>query len=205
MNASVTRRRPHLPPALRDERGMTLVELLVAMSVMIVVVAAVVDLVGVATRHQERVGARAEAITRGQVGLERMTHELRQASWVLVSSSQVVDFDALVPPGDGGTPVHRHVRYDCSGASSCTRLEGPPVQYPPDPDAPLPQTATLIEGVRPADVFTPWRTDRATGTSQVDPLDADYLAIRIKLDVAGMTKPVTLEDGVSLRNRIFAR
>ena len=104
--------------ALRsDERGFTLVELLIAGAMLVVVVGATLDLLtstnDVTAKDQQRPAAIAEA----QVGLARMTRELRQATHVFaVGGAPIAAFPASgssieVQKTIGG--VTMRVLYDC--------------------------------------------------------------------------------------------
>ena len=65
---------------MTDERGTTLVELLVAMAVGMVVLFAIFTTVEVARRSQATTSARVEALQRGRVGMEQVTRLLRSAA-----------------------------------------------------------------------------------------------------------------------------
>jgi len=60
-----------------DERGFTLVELLVAMLVGMVLLVAAFDLLDASTRQRLRIEQRAEAVQRGRLALEQVTQVLR--------------------------------------------------------------------------------------------------------------------------------
>ena len=128
--------RCHCMPCRRQRRliqgqgGSTLIELLVAMPIAIVLLGLVVQSLGQAGHDQQDIERRTEMLTDAQIGLERMTRELRQATWVYFRSSSVVDINVRgarrAPARDG---VYRLVRYDCSG-DICLRSEGAPVDLP---------------------------------------------------------------------------
>ena len=65
---------------MSDERGTTLVELLVAMAVGMVVLFAIFTTVEVARRSQATTSARVEALQRGRAGMEQTTRLLRSAA-----------------------------------------------------------------------------------------------------------------------------
>jgi hypothetical protein len=195
---------------IQGQGGSTIIELLLAMPIAVILLGIVTQGLGVAGRSGLDVQRRAVALTQGQIGLERMTRELRQARWVYFRSSTVVDVEAQVRPGPAASSVNRLVRYDCSG-TSCVRSEGPAVAYPP-PAQPAFSRSTVVVGRPPGDkgtrygtvvghdVFEPTRID-GSGHGVVDYADPDTLQIRLRLRVEGRRGPVELRDGISLRNR----
>ena len=195
---------------IRGQGGSTLVELLVAMPVAVIVLGLVSQAFVTGADDQRRLERRTAAINRANVGLERMTRELRQANWLFFTSSQVVDAEAMVRSSPTSQAVPRHVRYDCT-TGTCWRHEGPAVPFPPPADAVFDRSSVLV-GPHPTDpqdqyghvlghdVFVPKRVDPATGATVVDYLQPDLLHIRLRLAVRGMDKPLEIADGISLRN-----
>jgi type II secretory pathway pseudopilin PulG len=195
---------------IQGQGGSTLIELLVAMPIAVALVGMVVQGLGVAGRSERDLERRTTALTQAQIGLERMTRDLRQAKWVYFRNSSVVDLDAMVRPGPTARSASRLVRYDCSGVT-CTRSEGPAVAYPP-PALPVFTGSRVVVGAAPGDrftrygrvvghdVFSPTRVD-ATGRPSPDFSDPDSLSIRLRVQVRGRQAPVELRDGVTLRNR----
>jgi type II secretory pathway pseudopilin PulG len=195
---------------IQGQGGSTLIELLVAMPIAVMLLGLVVQGMGVAGLSQRDVERRTTALTQAQIGLERMTRELRQAQWLYFRSSSVVDLDSLVRAGATTHGAHRLVRYDCSGAA-CVRSEGPPVNYPPPASpaftsgrvvvgAPSGDSSTRYGRVIGHDIFHPTRLDDA-GAKADDFVDPDTLQVRLRLHIEGRSAPVELLDGVSLRNR----
>lgn len=204
---------------VQGQGGSTLIELLIAMPIAIVLLGLVVQSLGTAGRDQQDIEGRTEALTNGQIGLEKMTRELRQATWVYFRSSAVVDVNVPVRATAGSTGTDRLVRYDCS-TDTCERLEGPPVSYPPG-SAPTFTESQHVLGddaetfghrdgqIVDHDVFRPTHVDAATGARTVNFVNPDFLFIRIQLAFrdrrmngrTGKQSPMVLEDGVSLRNR----
>lgn len=204
---------------VQGQGGSTLIELLVAMPIAIVLLGLVVQSLGTAGRDQQDIEGRTEALTNGQIGLERMTRELRQATWVYFRSSAMVDLNVPVRATTTGTGTDRLVRYDCT-ADICERFEGPPVTYPPASSPSFTKSQRVLGadaqtlGERDGfivnhDIFRPTDVDPVTGARTVDFVDPDFLFIRIQLayrdrrldSEAGRRSPLVLEDGVSLRNR----
>lgn len=201
---------------IRGQGGSSLVELLVAIPLAVAVLGLVLQAFVDGSDDQRALERRGAALKDVNIGLERVTKELRQASWVHFFSSQVVDAEAMVRPGATSEAVRRHVRYDCT-SGACWRYEGPAVAYPPSQTAAW-TSASLVIGAQPGDtasllgrvlsqdVFVPKRVDPASGATTVDYLAPDLLHIRLRVAVKGLRKPLEVIDGVSLRNTTkFAR
>jgi type II secretory pathway pseudopilin PulG len=92
----------------RDERGMTLVELLVVCSLLVVVVAPILLVLQATSGSQNRNQQWALAIQDGSSGLAKMMHEIRQASNVLVASPYSIEFDVAQ------NGQQEHVGYYCN-------------------------------------------------------------------------------------------
>jgi len=174
----------HLRRRLPAESGFTLVELLLASTLMVVMLFAVLLFSETGQRSQLRTAERALSLRAQQVGLERITREIRQARTLLPLNAAKVEMDTYVRSG-GNPAVLRRVMYDCSKFSRCRRFEGPvggPVTA---------ANVMVIDGVANADIF------RTVGNA----VDPTYVEIRLRVRVNGQTQPITLEDGVELRNR----
>ena len=195
---------------IQGQGGSTLIELLVAMPIAIVLLGLVVQSLGRASTDQRDIERRSQALSNGQIALDRMTSEIRGADWVYFRSSSIVDMDTHVRATPTSHSVLRLVRYDCSG-EVCIRSEGPATTYPP-PAAPSFAASRIVIGsastdlgglggqITAHDIFRPTRVDPATGASTVDFLNPDYLTVRLSLKVKSRPDPTVLEDGVSLRN-----
>jgi hypothetical protein len=182
------------------------------MPIAVLLLGVVVQLLGQAGTDQQDIERRTVSLDEGQIGLERMTRELRQATWLYFRSSSVVDLNVRVRPSPTGTSTPRLVRWDCSG-DTCVRSEGPPVTYPPPAAPTFTDERTVIgtdasdKGGREGqiighDVFRPMRIDTTTGARVTDYLTPDFVAVRLRL--ADRTHPsgmLELQDGVNLRNR----
>ena len=167
-----------------EQCGFTLVELLVACSVGLIVLWAVLDVSFESARSQERTANRVDALRRAQVGLERMTREIRQASSYTISGgSEVIDLETQVRPAGGGAAVARHVQYDCSG-SACIRFEGPPGQ-----PAPTTGGVEVVTGVQ-----------SAVMTATVVSAQAKHVAVQLNVTIPRQSASIRLDDGVTLRN-----
>lgn len=196
---------------IQGQGGSTLIELLVAMPIALLLIGVILQALGAAGRNQQDIENRTETLTKGQIQLERMTHEIRAADWVYFRSSSVVDIQARVRSTPTSSAVKRIVRYDCSG-EVCVRSEGTPTLFPP-PNSPTFTASSAFLGEPSSDkgsragqiighdIFRPTKVDAATGASTVNYAEPDFLFVRLRLAVKGREDPVVLEDGVSLRNR----
>jgi competence protein ComGC len=90
-----------------QEAGFTLVEMLVVTAMLVFVLAAVLSISETSQKLAPRDQERADVIRETQVGLYRMTRELRQAHAINSSTAYSMDVDVLV----GGTT--KRVIYDC--------------------------------------------------------------------------------------------
>ena len=160
-------------------------------------------------RRSKEVENRTDGLQVMRVALERMTRELRQAEWVYFSNSAVVDMQTMVRPAGGGVAVPRHVRYDCTVASTefaqlaatdCVRREGAPTTNPPAA-APAGAPVRVLGGVGWLNVFTPQRLNTTTGDLATDYVAPNALQIRLRVVRPWLKAPLTLRGAVALRNR----
>lgn len=180
--------------ALRSERGLTMVELLVASSMAIIVIGAASLLVIVAVRTQPRISDRNAAIQEGRVLEERFARELRQSYDVEPgANSQTITFDTYLRRTACGGPAETNatqpaiacrVTYSCT-AGICDRSE----RNADGSGTPLVQQ--LVKGLSSSAVF---------GYSP-DATNPDYVTMRLVFPATGGDDAVTLDDGVDLRNR----
>lgn len=195
---------------VQGQGGFTLIELLVAMPIAILLLGVVIEALGQASRDQQDIEYRTESLNNAEVGLERMTREIRQATWLFFWSSSVVDINVRVRASATAEGEYRLVRYDCS-TDACVRSEGPAMVYPPPANPAFTTAAVLIgtpEGdtfgrdgrILGHDVFRPMHIDSATGARTADFLKPDYLSVRLRLAVPRHEGALELSDGVNLRN-----
>jgi len=149
------------------------------MPIAMIVLAIVAHAVASAQRGERNVRVHSEALRAQHAGLERMTRELREATSFQYVSSQAVQFELYVRR----TGTTRSIRYDCSSASRCSRLEGPPGGTPTGP-------VTLVDGLENPNVFS----------AEPDPLAARFVGIVARVRTAPNRPSITLRDGVQLRN-----
>jgi prepilin-type N-terminal cleavage/methylation domain-containing protein len=116
---------------LDDERGMTLIELLVAMIMGVIVVGGATTMLISAVRAQPQQQEQAQSISTARFELERMTREIRNGTSVTAASANSVSFVARVRrttcggsvPTSSSTPsIPCQIVYSCT-TTSCTRVE----------------------------------------------------------------------------------
>jgi hypothetical protein len=141
-------------------------------------------LYNVASSSQQRTNNRAQGLVQQEIGFERMSRELRQATAVTPVSSQAIDVTTWVRPSDQDRSVKRRVRYEC--ATSCQRWEGP--ENGALTSGPVP----VISNVQNPDIF-------ALVPNSINPT---YVAFRVEASVKGASKPIVFDGGFALRNQL---
>ena len=140
-----------------SERGFTIVELLVAITLGIIILGAgLMSLTG-AERHWQRQDDRTKTLDDTRNAFLTLENELRHAVEVTPVSANVLEARTIVT--SSGSTAYHDIRYDCSGAGTtsgtfnCTRKD-------------LTSGAsakTLVEGIRNSQVFTTSTTSRYVG------------------------------------------
>jgi prepilin-type N-terminal cleavage/methylation domain-containing protein len=114
----VIRRLLNRLPRFGDERGFTLIELVMASSVGLVILGSATLITTGAARHNGEVANRTDATQRGRLAMERMERLLRSqvcttASAFPVASARATDVTFYADLSDGSSPVVRHtLSYD---------------------------------------------------------------------------------------------
>ena len=165
-----------------DQSGFTLVELLVAMPIALIVVFMALLVLDTAVPYELRTRERAQALRDQEVGLERMTRELREATSFTFLTSQKVEFDVHIRSA-GGLRKIRKIRYDCSSGDYCLRLEGPV-------GGTVSGGTRIVDALVNPDVFEP----------EPDFVNPRYVGLVARVRLADGRRVITLRDGVDLRN-----
>lgn len=175
-----------------DESGFTLPELLIAAAMGLVVAAAGMTMVMVAVKSQPRISERAAQIQQGRTMLERLSRELRQGDDVTNATANALRVHTFVDGSDcggvQGTAVPCWVDYACS-ADSCTRtVEGDTAEI-------------VVSGITAPEIFcyAPWDGQSSCGAATGT--DPAYVALRLSFPADDGGESVTLDNGISLRNR----
>jgi prepilin-type N-terminal cleavage/methylation domain-containing protein len=170
----------------REQRGLTLIELLIAASVGLVVVGGALTMFVGAIRSEPRTASKVAAIQRARTTVERITRELRQGLETPSASASKLEIVTYVKAATCGgaaasTSIPCRVTYEC-GAGKCTRKVAQPNGTAPGP------TLQVASDLASNSVFT----------YLPNPTDPTYVGVSLAVTSDG--DPVTLSDGVALRN-----
>jgi prepilin-type N-terminal cleavage/methylation domain-containing protein len=171
----------------REEHGLTLIELLIATAVGLVVVGGALTMFMGAIRSEPRTASKVAAIQQARTTVDRITRELRQGLETPTTPSEtelaIVTYVKAATCGGAGasTSIPCRVTYECE-AGECTR-----VVAQPDGSAPGPPVQ-VASGLTSDEVFT----------YLPDKTDPTYVGVSFAFAADG--QPVTLSDGVALRN-----
>ena len=180
---------------MRDQDGVTLVELLVAIGMLVAIVGIAMPVMMQAVRTEPQISSRAAQIGKARALTERVTRELRQTYAVDAATTNAISFRTYVrrsacgTPGslDPGTPaIQCQVTYTCT-AGACARTEGDPGGA-----AGGGATAIMVEGLSSNEIFT----------YLPNPNDPEYVELRFEFPAEGDEDAITVEDGTDLRNVI---
>lgn len=178
----------------RDERGITLIELLVGVMISLLVFGVAASLLVISLKAQPRIGDRNYAVQQGRVLQEKLTRELRLAYGVQAATGSSLTFDTFLHRASCGgtvssaTAIQCRVGYSCV-AGSCTRSEGPVGAAAVD-------TRALVSGItNSSTVFT-----YQPVTTPVN--EIGFVGVRLVFPAEQEGEDAaTLEDGAALRNR----
>jgi len=193
-----------------DEKGLTLVEMLVASMMSVILMGAVVSMVLGAMRAQPDISERNQDVSSARYVLERMTREIRNGVRLDEVSASKVSFLTYVrrTACGGGTPlgstspaIKCQVTYQCT-TTACTRTEAA--------DGVMTGTArTIFKGISSSQVFC------YVPSTAVDPLtcgtaksksETTYVGIRLQMpNPKGTATALTVSDGASLRNATLTK
>lgn len=176
---------------MSGEAGFTLIELLVSIFLLLVTSAAAMALLTTTVRNEAPVRERSGEIQEGRTMVETVTREIRQGRTISAATSsqlQVLTFVNSDPCGGASSTTGRLclVTYTCSG-SSCSRTE-----RSPDGSGTAP-ARIVASGLTSPEVF------RYLPTAS----QALFVGVRLAFPPHGGGAPITLEDGVTLRNSYY--
>jgi len=179
-----------------EEAGMTLVEMLVAMTMGVVVMGGVLILLLGAMRSQPRIEKQTAHVQTARYAMERMTREIRNGIRIDKSTASSVSFEAFVRhTACGGSTSSAstapstkcEITYTCSG-TSCTRIEAAPSVY-------TGTATTILSGLsNTSSVFT-----YSPSTSPT------FIGITLKIPNSEGSGALTVSDGASLRNATLGK
>jgi hypothetical protein len=210
-----------MAPALKDESGWTLPELLIGLTMALGIAASSLMVLQTTLHAQETTGSRLAAQDDGSFAMLRMTKDIRTATAATVQGPRTLDL--LVPQHDptGGAPIATHVRYACIGtgtSGSCARYTcGTPFNSNAC-GSPL-RVLVVAGGVSNADNFqgismgvaqptsAPASTPATwTGTGSPGPANVGFVAVHLQVlrsDGGGAfqsSRPLDFHDGADLAN-----
>lgn len=173
--------------ALRcDERGLTLIELLVAATLGLVVIGGALTMFASAIRSEPRSSSKVAAIQQARFTVDRITRELRQGLEIPMATPSKLAIVTYVKAASCGgaaasTSIPCRVTYTCE-AGKCTRVVAQPNGSAPG------ATVQVASGLVSTSVFS----------YLPDATDPTYVGVSLSFSSDG--EPVTLSDGVALRN-----
>lgn len=171
---------------LGDQRGITLIEVLLGLTLTLAVVGMSLDLLATGQADHQRTAARSETVAEVHTNVARLMRELHQATDFDYVSPKIVEAEIWAGPGTSSRTALR-VRYDCSLERVCRRYAAPVGQALPA------EGVVMVTGVANADaegVFTP----------SPDTANPTYVKVDVKLGVDGAQQPIVISDGTSLPN-----
>lgn len=182
---------------LRDEGGLTLAEMLVAMTLGVVVMGGVLILLIGAMRSQPKIEKQNTNTQIARFVLERLTRELRNGIVVDKATASSISFQTYLRHSTCGgstmaastvSATRCEVTYACSG-TSCTRTEAAPGVYT--------GTATTI--------FSGLNNSTSVFTYKPSSTLPTYVEITLRVPDPSGTGSLTVSDGASLRNATLGK
>src|SRR3954470_18706914 len=178
---------------LRDEAGWTLVELMITAGLLAVVLTAILSLLDTTNKLAPVDQERAHDLRETQVGVYRMTRELRQGHSLVQTGPYVVEAHVYAGGAD------HDVVYDCSGASSAPDY-GQCIRYEKTGGSPGPSTP-VVDGLlnKPGSGLVPVFTYTQHGGKTT------YGNVRVEVSAKGTKRNgyshrIVFQDGFYLRN-----
>jgi len=178
-----------------DERGFTLVELLVGAGMGIVLMGAVATLVVSALKYQPNISKKAENVTSARAALDRMTRELRSGERIEIAEPSRVVFvgysrrspcGGSVFLGEKQPSIPCRITYSCT-TTACSRTEVSP-SSPANSGTPQ----TIFSGINSNQVFT--------FQPKAVPAEVTYVKATLRMPDPRGSGSLTVSDGASLRN-----
>jgi type II secretory pathway pseudopilin PulG len=184
-----------LRPFLSDETGVTLIELLLGMAMSVIVFGAITAMLTSASRAENANVQYEWAQEQGRAGLDEMAAEVRQASAILSTTPNSVEFNET----RGG--VAQHVLFDCdvvqphTSYQECVRVQGAVGGSLPPLSQGKVVVSFLTNGTATDPVFS----------FSPDPIAPDFVTLTVKVPASGghhlgLTNSIVFSDGVLMRN-----
>jgi prepilin-type N-terminal cleavage/methylation domain-containing protein len=192
---------------ISDDRGFTLIELVIATTMALVVVAGAMSMLVFALKNQPKVSEGADQVAKARAVSERMAQELRQGVKIETREASKVVFLTYVhttacttAASTSAGAIQCRVTYTCATTGTCTRS----VLNADGSGTAL--TSTLVTGVsNPTEVFCYMPSTEAGKCGAAKSTEAStYVGIKLQLPAAGKSAAVTLENGATLHNATLA-
>jgi len=186
-----------------EQGGFTLVELLVASTMSLILVAAACAMLISAVRDQPKITERADQVGEARTVSERMLTELRQGLKLEARERDKVVFVTYVHSssctGVSSGPAKAipcRVTYNCASSGTCTR------SVLNQDGSGTARTTTLVTGIaNPTEVFCYMPSTEAGKCGPAKTTEAStYVGIKLQLADAEDRATTTLENGATLRN-----
>lgn len=197
---------------LRQEDGLTLVELLVASAMSVVLIGAIGSMLVSTMRAQPGINEKNQNVSSARYVMERMTREIRNGIRIDRAYPTSVSFLTYVRRTScgGGVPASSTVKaikcevtYTCS-TTSCTRIEAAEGVY-------VGTARPLFSGINDANVFCfvpstqPDPLSCGGVSDPASPQSTTYVGVRLRLPNPSGTGALTVSDGASLRNAVLLK
>jgi len=191
----------------REDSGLTLVEMLVAATMSVIIVAASCAMLINAVRDQPALSKKAQNVTTARYQLERVVHELRNgvkieegasasaSGFTLVAQMRRVTCGGAPMTDPNAEPIQCQVTYQCSG-SSCTRTEAG-------------VTTIAFSGIGDTNVFCFVPSAEADPTKCGAPQEGEgavpptYVGVNLQVPNPEGPGLLTISDGATLRTAAF--
>jgi hypothetical protein len=226
---------PDFVSRFRDEAGMTLMELMTAITVGMIVMFAMFSLLDNTVRMNTNAMAKTDAMQRGRIALDVMTQELRSqvclenlAGPAIVpgATATTVEFYSDFSEGDGTVPpTKRKLAFDpatgdvTTAIYNATKLEPGPGDFTVAPSSKLMRlenAALQRDGLGAEIPFLRYYAYRWTGNPPrpeasevlVPPIDANEARRVARIDVTLVAQPLGNDDrtkGVNMTDQVMAR
>ena len=191
------------------ERGLTLVELLIASAMSVVLVGAVGSMMVSTLKNQPRITEESQSISEARWVMERMTREIRNGVRVDQATSSKVSFLTYVrrTACGGGTAlpsgtaaIKCEVTYTCT-TTSCSRIEANEGVY-------TGTAKTLFTGIDSSSVFCyvpSTSTDSLSCGTAASVAGTTYVGVKLHVPNPSGEGGLTISDGASMRNATLTR
>ncbi len=173
-----------------DDRGFTLVELLIAVSMMVIIVGATVSLFVSTIKDQSRVTASADQVGQARVALRTIIEDVRQGSTIATAKAEELKLKTYVHASScSSSPSPSAAAIQCNVTYKCEKETGKSTY----------QCTRTSEGGTTVKVAT-GLSSNAVFTYAPNSTSATFIAAKLTLPGSTGAPGTTLENGAALRN-----